>query len=676
MKKIKLKKLNPQASGSQGEKVRKIDYAAVLNTDQLKAVMHNQGPALVIAGAGTGKTRTVTHRVARLIEDGVPAEAILLLTFTRKAAREMKDRAAALLDSRVDGISAGTFHSFASMILRRFGNELGYPSSFNVLDSKDAEDTIAYVRQLYMEAKGLDYKSRRFPKESFIYKIYSASINKKESIENLVFSENQAFLEFVPFIEEIISRYAVFKKNASVMDYDDLLVNLLKIIKAGGRASDYIEKRYLYVMVDEYQDTNRLQHEISLALAGKEKNPNLMVVGDEAQSIYSFRGAEYNNILFFPKQFAECAVYKIETNYRSTQQVLDFSNALMKAAEFGYDKELKGLSQGEHPFVISTGNERQQSRFVIQDILEKRENGESLNEMAVLFRSGFHSFDLEVELDKENIRFQKYGGLRFSETAHIKDILSYLKVAANPGDIIALRRLLLLQPGIGNATAKKVIESVSENGKTLESEWYGHPNAEQLRKEILLIQKQFNNPDIAIDLAINNYRPILEKQYKDYKKREKDLEQFSNMVSGYKTIDAMLNDLAVDPPNSAVKELAGDDPEDEILTLSTIHSAKGLEWKHVYIIWALEGKFPSGRTGEDIDAIEEERRLFYVAATRAKEGLAVLHPVNIFDRVSGSVLSTPTRFLDSVSHEIAPRYVIEEEGDEDDTWDDDDIIFW
>jgi DNA helicase-2/ATP-dependent DNA helicase PcrA len=669
MKKIKLKKQQKAGQNtSHSSKKRRLDYQSLLNTEQLQAVMHNNGPALVIAGAGTGKTRTVTYRVARLIEDGVPPESILLMTFTRKAANEMKDRSVKLLDGRAGAITAGTFHSFASMVLRRYGKELGYNANFSILDAKDAEDTIGYVRQRYMESKGIDAKSKRHPKAGFIQRIYSMAINKGESIQDLVFKENNRFLDLVPFIEDIIKGYGEYKKKASAMDYDDLLVNLRDILKLGGNAWKAISSRYRYIMVDEYQDTNRLQHEISMLLSGPKQN--IMAVGDEAQSIYSFRGAEYSNILFFPQQFDDCKVYKIQTNYRSTDQILGLSNSVMKAAAMGYEKELIGVSSGDKPRVVSTATEKQQSLFIVQDILEMRENGEDLNEIAILIRNGYHSFDLELEFDKTDIRFQKYGGLRFSETAHIKDVLAYLKVAANPDDVIAWRRLLLLQPGIGSVTASKIIEGVQSGDMSFEKGFGQLSKGEELRKQIQAVLVYKTNPEAAVTKTIEIYTPILENAYKDFQKRLKDLEQFVTMVAGYKSLDSMLADISVDPPTSSVNELAGDDPEDEIVTISTIHSAKGLEWKHVYIIWALEGKFPSGRTGEDIDAIEEERRLFYVAATRAKCTLTITHPVNIFDRATGYVLSTPSRFLETVTEETAPRFVIEED-EEDDEWEND-----
>jgi len=656
MKRIKLKKV---VTGIRPKSERKIRYEQVLNSEQLKAVMHDEGPALVIAGAGTGKTRTITHRVARLIEDGVLPESILLLTFTRKAANEMKERAMALLDGRVGKITAATFHSFASLVLRKHAGELGYNSNFGVLDAKDAEDTFGYVRQTYMREKGIDPRGKRYPKEAFIYRIYSAAINKRDTISNLILQENNRFLDSVSFIEDIITKYQDHKKQSNVMDYDDLLVNLHKIIKLGGKAWEMINKRYKYIMVDEYQDTNRLQHEIAMLLSGSSNN--IMAVGDEAQSIYSFRGAEYDNILFFPEHFDKCELYKIQTNYRSTDQILALSNAVIQAATFGYRKNLEGISYGDKPRIISTADEKQQSRLIVQEILEMREDGEDLSDIAVLIRNGFHSFDLELEFDKADIRFQKYGGLRFSETAHIKDILAYLKVAVNPNDLVAWRRILLLQPGIGNVTASKVIQGIGDGRYTIKEDWFDIPKAEELRKQILMIIGSINEPEKAITLAIESYQPILENSHKDFKKRSKDLEQFVNIVAGYNNLGNMLSDLAVDPPTSTVSELAGEDREDEIVTISTIHSAKGLEWKHVYIIWVLEGKFPSGWVGEHIDSLEEERRLFYVAATRAKKTLTIIHPTNIFDRSTGYVLSTPSRFLDSVTEEIAPRYILEDE---------------
>ncbi|GAB5466953.1 MAG: ATP-dependent helicase [Candidatus Kapaibacteriales bacterium] len=666
MKKIKLKKASQAAPSTN----RKIRYDELLNEQQYKAAMHNNGPALVIAGAGTGKTRTITYRLARLIEDGVPPDSILLLTFTRKSANEIKERTERILDHRAKEVLAGTFHSFAAMMLRRFAKHLSYNSNFSIMDQSDAQDTLGFVRQEYMSQKGIDPKSKRYPKEKLIYSIHSAAINKAEPIDTIIKEEYPKLLELNSFINEVSKRYDLYKKKSNSMDYDDLLINLKTLLTTDNPGRDHILNRFKYVMVDEYQDTNRLQHEISLILAGRSKN--LMVVGDDAQSIYSFRGAHFENILFFPQQFDSCSIFKIEENYRSTEEVLALSNKVLEPAPFGYKKELQGQYKGEKPRIISCGNEKQQSLFLVQDILEKREDGEKLEDMAVLIRNGFHSFDLELELGKAGITFQKFGGLRFNETAHVKDVLSILKVVSNTSDVISWRRFLMRHPGIGNKTASSTIELLQENNSSLKEALSGaNAKLKPISELISTIEAYKSNPEKAIEAAIEYYMPLLEHNYKDHTKREKDLEQFISLASGYKTLDSMLSDMAVDPVVSSVKELAGDDKEEEILTLSTIHSAKGLEWKHVYLIWALEGKFPSGRTGESVDSIEEERRLFYVAVTRAKTDLTITYPVNIFDRMSGMVLSSPSRFLQEVDENIAEHYVIQTDDDEDDSDD-----FW
>ncbi|MDQ1266704.1 MAG: ATP-dependent helicase UvrD/PcrA, partial [Bacteroidota bacterium] len=623
----------------------KINYESELNTAQYEAVMHGTGAALVIAGAGTGKTRTLVYRVARLIEDRVPPDSILLLTFTRKSASEMLRRASTMLDGRCEKVSGGTFHSFALLILRQYSKLIGYEPAFNVLDQSDSEDTINLIRTRLK----LDKSKRRFPQKSTLNKIFSLSINKRIELKDLLEQNFQQFLEDYDAIETVFMEFDSYKRKHGLMDYDDLLLNLLELLKNNPQIRETVNIKYKYVMVDEYQDTNRLQHEIVLQLGGRSES--IMAVGDDAQSIYSFRGADFQNIMFFPESFGSCKVFKIEENYRSTQPILNLTNEIIDRAVFKYKKELftRRLG-GELPKIITAKNERQQSEFVVQQILEYREQGIALEDIAVLFRSSFLSFDLEIELNKSNVPYRKFGGMKFIETAHIKDLISFMKIIFNPLDAVSWHRALLLIEGIGPRTTEKIIELIGLGNVSLDN--YSELSQFKNREESLLLLfkmlREIRNDNLSIGdkaaTASEYYLPLLKKRYDDWQKRQRDIEMFLTITERYTGLQEFFNEVALDPPVDSLAELEKESGEEEFLTLSTIHSAKGLEWKVVFLIWALEGRFPSARAGEDIDSLEEERRLFYVACTRAKDDLFISYPTNIYDRETGYVLSEPSRF--------------------------------
>ncbi len=657
MKKFVLKKQDTSPKNFQ------IDYKNELNQSQYDAVMHNKGAALVIAGAGTGKTRTVVYRVARLIEDGIDPTKILLLTFTRKSAEEMKRRSANLLDGRCSKIFAGTYHSFALNTLRKYGSKIKL-ENFSIIDQSDSDDTINLIRTNYLANK--KFKSKRFPQKSVISKIISMSINKQESIQDLVLSEYPYYIEESDDIKEIANQYKVFKINANIMDYDDLLLNLHIILKNYSEIRKEIINNLDYIMIDEYQDSNRLQHEIVLMLGNN--SSNIMVVGDDAQSIYSFRGAEHQNIIFYPNSFSECKIYKIEENYRSTNQILNFTNDIINKSKFAYTKNLfSNKEDGEKPIVLSTKNERHQSLFIVQHLLEQREEGESLNDTAILFRSNFHSFDLEIELNKANIPYKKFGGLKFIESSHIKDLLAYLKVIFNEKDVIALTRILKLIKGVGNATITKITNEVSENKNIMDC--VNSLNRVKAKEDIIITlgylsnlrKKKEDDLTTLVSKLIEFYTPTLEEQYDNEHKRKQDLQTLLSISERYKNIEQFLNDLSIDPAIASVEDIESESNEDEFLTLSTIHSSKGLEWKKVILIWALDGKFPSSKSADTIDDLEEERRLFYVATTRAKDSLFITYPTNIFDRESGFVLSKHSRFIDDAGEDTYDKYTLIEE---------------
>lgn len=660
MKKIKLKKNNPSNIPHQSG-VYKLNYKEDLNSQQYDAVMHNNGVALVIAGAGTGKTRTLVYRVARLIEDGINPNQILLLTFTRKAAGEMIRRASELLDYRAEQIDGGTFHSFALKTLRQFAEVLGYSKEFNVIDQSDATDTIDLIRSSYSKKQ----LKKRFPKKFVLQKILSLSLNKNETTLKILEEYYPNYVDFEADINAIFSDYDKYKRNANLMDYDDLLINLLALLKDSPEAYKFINDKYKYIMVDEYQDSNRLQHEIILKLGGTENN--IMAVGDDAQSIYSFRGADYQNILFFPNSFESCQIYKIEENYRSTEQILNLTNKIINDATFNYSKNLYSKSRiGELPFFITAKSERQQSLFVAQQVLELREQGIEIKDMAVLCRSGFHSYDLEIELNKSNIPYFKFGGLKFIETAHIKDLLCFPRLVFNPRDVISWQRLLLMLDGVGPSTARYVIDKISN----LSLDFYNYKTELPQSKNYDLVKNLFSflkklstkkNFLKLLEDAAFYYKPLMEEKFDNIQKRWRDIESFLQIAEQYKDLTEFINDMAVDPPVSSLSDIEDSLNEDEFLTVSTIHSAKGLEWKAVFILWATEGKFPDPRSSNDLDKLEEERRLFYVASTRAKDLLYIVSPYGLYDREAGIVLTEPSRFIRDIGEDLADKYILEEE---------------
>ncbi|MGH7236256.1 MAG: ATP-dependent helicase, partial [Nitrospiraceae bacterium] len=431
-----------------------LDYGQALNPQQLAAVTAGDGPALVIAGAGSGKTRTLVYRVAYLIDLGNDPGTILLLTFTRKAAQEMLKRVGLLIGSRSERVSGGTFHSVANMLLRRYGRPIGLEPGFTILDRGDAEDLIGLLRTQL----GLHEKDKRFPRKGTIAEIFSKCENTLRSMEEIVLGEFEHFSEHLEDLEKLKRTYQAAKRQRQLLDYDDLLVKLRELLGAGEEARRAISQSYRYILVDEYQDTNRLQGDLIRKLA--ETHDNVMVVGDDSQSIYAFRGATFRNIMEFPEQFSGATIYKLEENYRSTQPILNLANEIIRGAVEKYSKRLFTQKQeGPLPVLVQAGGENAQSRFIAQKILELREEGVPLDEIAVLFRSSFHSFDLEIELSRRDLPFVKQGGFKFIETAHVKDLLAHLRVVENPLDTVSWTRVLLLVEGVGPKKAQDLVAS-------------------------------------------------------------------------------------------------------------------------------------------------------------------------------------------------------------------------
>jgi DNA helicase-2/ATP-dependent DNA helicase PcrA len=626
----------------------RIDYRGELNAAQYEAVIAADGPVLVIAGAGTGKTRTLVYRVARLVESGTDPQHILLLTFTRKAAGEMLRRASLLLDGRCERVAGGTFHSFANVVLRRFGENIGLSRSFTILDRSDADDVINLLRAQL----GLDKKERRFPRKQALGEIFSMAVNKSLPLADLVETAYAHLVDHLPELLQLNELYAAYKAERQLVDYDDLLVKLRLLLETSPFVRTRLSETHRYIMVDEYQDTNALQATIIRLLAATHQN--VMAVGDDAQSIYSFRGANFRNIMDFPQLFPGTRLITLDENYRSTQPVLDCSNAIIAPARERFTKHLRtGRAGGTVPILVVAENEQFQSRFVCQRILELREEGIALGAIAVLFRSSFHSFDLELELARHDIPFVKRGGFKFIETAHIKDVIAHLRVVANVRDAVAWHRILLLIDGIGPRTSEEIIRWVSVGEDPIER-LEAFPRASvatdlvTLARLLRRISDSALGPSEQVEEVLRYYDPILKRAYReDHPKRRKDLEQLAAVTTRYADLHTLLTDVALEPPTDSVANVLATDPDEGLLTLSTVHSAKGLEWHAVFIIWAADGRFPSLYSLRD-DEIEEERRLMYVAATRAKDELYLTYPIAIFDRGFGIVMGKPSRFIESI----------------------------
>jgi DNA helicase-2/ATP-dependent DNA helicase PcrA len=640
-----------------------LDYRNELNDAQYRAATTVEGPLLIIAGAGTGKTRTLVYRVAHLIDIGVDPRSILLLTFTRRAAEEMLRRASLLIDSRCTQVAGGTFHSFANLVLRQFGRRMGLNPSFTIMDRSDSEDAI----QLLRTEMGLNYKDKRFPRKQTVAEIFSMAVNKQTSVPDLLERDYPHLLESLNDLLRLYERYADYKTSKALLDYDDLLTKLKDLLSHQEELRRRLSRIYQFIMVDEYQDTNSLQAEIIRLLAAT--HDNVAVVGDDAQSIYSFRGANFRNIMDFPEAFPETRIVKLEENYRSTQPILNLTNQIIQRASERYDKRLFTRKQeGETPVLVQAESEQMQSRFVCQKILELREEGVPLWDIAVLFRSSFHSFDLELELARHNIPFIKRGGFQFMETTHIKDLLAHLRILANPQDTISWNRALLLLEGVGPQMSQKIIGWLLAGGQPAGRlrTFQAKPKiAHELKTlaQVLEYAAQAERPAEQTQYLMQYYAPILKRTHPDdHPKRLRDLEHFQGITDRYRSLERLLADMALEPPNDSVAGVLAVDPDEGPVILSTIHSAKGLEWHSVFIIWALEGRFPSFYNINTEEELEEERRLLYVAATRAKENLFISYPIKIFDRGLRMVLSRPSQFIEGISEELLePVTVVDEE---------------
>jgi len=647
------------ASASRADR---IDYAKELNESQFKAVMTTAGPLLIVAGAGTGKTRTLVYRVARLVETGARPESVLLLTFTRRAATSMLARAASLADARCQRVSGGTFHSLGHSVLRKFSELSGVDRNFTVLDQSDTEDLIDLLRR-----QNKLTKDRHFPRKRTICAIFSMMVNKVSPMKQVLSQDYPQFVDERKALEELFKGFEEFKRTRHMLTYDDLLVRLREALEGNADLRRQLSDQYRYIMVDEYQDTNKLQAQIVRLMTAT--HDNVAVVGDEFQSIYSFRGASHKNMLEFPKLFPAAQIIKLEENFRSTQPILDVANAIIEDVKEGYSKRLfSRIEGGEQPVVVSARDENEQSQFVAERIEELREQGIPLSEIAVLFRSSSHSFDLEMELAKHGIPFRKFGGIRFAESAHIKDALAFLRVVVKPSDTLSWFRALKLIDHIGDATVYQILDHLDVERKEFRSARTKEGLFRKLHRfparasyqaqlgrlaRVLTTVLESKSPGEQLSTVLRFYRPLLKTKYDDAPRRGRDLEHLQAIAKRYKTSARLLDDVALDPSDATQRSVAR--RSSGFVTLSTVHSAKGLEWDSLFVIWMTDGWFPSSRFQDEFDDFEEERRLLYVATTRAKRDLHFVYPLNVYRGPESDSLPALSRFLEPISPTILPR---------------------
>ena len=647
-----------------------IDYAAELNGQQLAAVTAPPGPLLVIAGAGSGKTRTLTYRVAYLLENGIDPRNILLLTFTNKAARQMLDRVANLLPVDASGLWGGTFHSVGNRMLRRHGSALGFSSGFTIMDREDQKDLINAV----VASAGIDPKEIRFPKGDVLAEIFSFVVNTETLLEELLAEKFPYFLPLLDKIKDVQTRYDRKKKATNSMDFDDLLEKTLSMLQQHQSIAAFYRRQFQFILVDEYQDTNKIQADLVDTLALDHKN--VMVVGDDAQSIYSWRGANFQNILEFPKRYPDAQVFKIEMNYRSVPEILEVANAAIAANVQQFRKHLSPTreSNAVKPALVALNDGSEQAQFVAQRILELRDEDVDLNDIAVLYRAHYHAIELQLELSRRGIPYQITSGIRFFEQAHIKDVTAFIRFVANPRDEVAFKRMVKLLPGIGNRSAENLWNvwdrSLNERGEI--TAWGEHLLAmnvsarskkawEQLAHTLDEIAPggQPNPPSEMIASVVEAiYDDYAKVNFTNYELRREDLNQLAVFARQFKDVHEFLAQLAL-ISNVDAEAAPNQTAEKEAVNLSTVHQAKGLEFNTVFIIWLTDGMFPSSRSLDRREALEEERRLFYVAITRARDELYLTFPQM---RLSGGycdIFQRPSRFLREIPNQLVEDWQVQ-----------------
>jgi DNA helicase II / ATP-dependent DNA helicase PcrA len=675
----------------------RVRYEDLLNDEQHAVVMAGNGPILVIAGAGSGKTRTLTYRVSRLIEDGVDASRIMLLTFTNKAAREMLSRVEELVETDTRRIWGGTFHAIGNRLIRRHASVLGYEPNFSILDDEDAKEMMTSA----ISASSVDTLKARFPKGDVLLDIHSYVVNTGMPLEELVEEQHPHFMSWLDQIREVFTHYAARKRAANVMDFDDLLLNWRALLTDHEEVASALAASYQHILVDEYQDTNRIQAEIVDLMARTRKN--VMVVGDDAQAIYSFRGASFENIITFPLRWPDCRVFALETNYRSTPEILRLANDSIACNRYQFPKELRAVRpSGPEPALAGLGDVHEQASFVAQRILDLRDEGIALEDIAILYRAHYQSLEIQVELGRRNIPFEVRSGVRFFEQAHVKDVLSFLRILVNPRDELSWKRAMKLFPKVGERTAAAAWSALATKADPVSAFADGFPQSvpktpRRMREIVrrLASEGMRSSPSESIRLIVDEmYADFARATFPNWQARLDDLEQLAAYALRYDDVGAFVGDVTLD------SQIAGEDvavagPEDEHVVLSSVHQAKGLEWKAVFVVGLSEGRFPSARAmrvpggivrlperlpdlpvreeglvrlfeeGREraneiiVPGEEEERRLFYVAVTRAQQELYLLYPIFARDRMQMDILMEPSRFIRELPVDDYEQWVID-----------------
>jgi DNA helicase-2/ATP-dependent DNA helicase PcrA len=641
-----------------------IDFASDLNPEQLAVATAGNGPMLVIAGAGSGKTRALTYRLAWLVHHGVDPGRIMLVTFTNRAAREMLSRVEVLVRQKTRDIWGGTFHHIANRILRRYGKKLDISPDFTILDREDSRDLIASC----IQQAGVDIRKRRFPQKSVLAAISGFAQNTLEPLEDIITRRYPMFIQEASEIEKVLVLYSARKRQRQLLDFDDMLSFWARLLCDYEDVRNVLAEQFLYILVDEYQDTNAVQGAIVDLLASKHRN--LTVVGDDSQSIYSFRGASVQNIITFRERYPDVQEYRLETNYRSVPEVLALANTSIEHNSRRLPKTLRAKrSPGLKPAVIKAQDHFVQSRFIAEYILHLLDEGRSLNDIAVLYRSHWHSLEIQLELQRRNIPFQVRGGLRFFEQAHIKDVLCYMRILQNPHDELAWLRLLKMLPRVGSALSRRIWEHISGADEMLKT-------AEDSKTAALLPAgarsfytdfaglvkdlKKINSPAEIIDTVLERgYDDYLVSHYDGAGLRKQDIKALANFAAQYNTVEAFLADVSLAGEFSGETVVAGP-IEQEFVILSTVHQAKGLEWPIVFIPWLADGRFPTDLAINRQEDLEEERRVFHVAVTRTKDELYLVTPQLYRNRSQSLVIMKPSRFLTEIGQDLTEQMELEE----------------
>jgi DNA helicase-2/ATP-dependent DNA helicase PcrA len=641
-----------------------VDFAADLNKEQLAVATAPGGPMLVIAGAGSGKTRALTYRLAWLVRNGIDPSRILLVTFTNRAAREMLSRVETLVQQKTRDIWGGTFHHIANRILRQYGSKLGISPDFTILDREDAKDLIASC----IHDAGVDIHKRRFPQKSVLVSISSFVQNTLDPLDAVLTKRYPMFLQETQQIEQVLILYNAKKRQRQLLDFDDLLSAWLRLLTAHQDIRDLLARQFLHILVDEYQDTNAIQGAIVDLLA--ERHRNVAVVGDDSQAIYSFRGASFQNIISFKDRYPEATEYRLETNYRSTPEILTLANANIACNTQRLPKELRAIrSSGLKPTIVPCHDHFVQSRFIAEYILHLLDEGRSLNDMAVLYRSHWHSLEIQLELQRRNIPFHVRGGLRFFEQAHMKDVLCYMRIIHNSNDELAWLRVLKILPRVGTALSNRTWQHISQADNPLDKACESAtaslfpPSARDTYRDFTQLMhqlRQIKTPAEMIDkIMASAYEDYLVSHYDGANLRREDIKGLANFAAQYDTLEAFLADVALAGELSGETVVTGPDEQD-YATLSTIHQAKGLEWAIVFIPWLADGRFPTDFAINTQEDLEEERRVLHVALTRARDEIYLITPQFYRNRSKSLIMMKPSRFLMELSDELTEPMELDE----------------